>query len=259
MKSLVAEFGKKLLLVQESIFVKICLFNELQNVIIANVDVQVLVEDWLDLVETHQASLLAIEEGEHVKGLFFSSSTEEPLFGDKFDDLGEWEGIFVLMSSSDLILNFLAIHFSVGKVAENASEILSIDISTIIRIIEGEGILDFIFLNRLINTISSVSLLLVLAFLPLVFDTFFLSPFISYKIIVSKWITTKIIYIHHFSIQKLSMITFHEYHEYHEIWFFVDELWKAVMFFWWWRIFNLNLTWTITIAVLKPAVKLYLS
>jgi len=91
-----------------------------------------------------------------------------------------------LMSPSDLILNFLAIHFSVGKVAENAPEILSIDISTIMRIIEGEGILDFIFLDSLIDTISYVSLLLVLAFLPLVFDTFFLSPFISYKIIVSK-------------------------------------------------------------------------
>ena len=100
------------------------------------------------------------------------------------------------MSPADLVLDFLAIHLGVGKVAEDAPEVLAVNVASVIRVIEGEGILDLIFLHRANDTISSVSLLLVLAFLPpLAFDTFFLSPFISYKIIVSKTIPTKIISI----------------------------------------------------------------
>jgi len=89
------------------------------------------------------------------------------------------------MGAGNFILDLFAIHFSVGKVAEDASEILAIDVSSVGGVVESEGIFDLVLLNREQNTISSVSLLLRLAFLPpLLCDTFFLRPFmISYKII----------------------------------------------------------------------------
>lgn len=52
-RSLIAKFSEELLLIKEAILIEICLFDELQNVIIADIDVKVLVEDCLDLVDAH--------------------------------------------------------------------------------------------------------------------------------------------------------------------------------------------------------------
>ena len=89
------------------------------------------------------------------------------------------------MDRRNFIFDLFAIHFCVCEVPQNASQILSIDVARVAGVVEGEGILDLVLLNREQGTISSLSLLLTLAFLPpLLWDTFFLRPFmISYKII----------------------------------------------------------------------------
>jgi hypothetical protein len=55
---------------------------------------------------------------------------------------------------TDFIFDFFAVHFGEGKIAEDASEILSIDVSRVAAVVEGEGIFDLIFLNRTTDTIS---------------------------------------------------------------------------------------------------------
>ena len=52
------------------------------------------------------------------------------------------------MDVADLVLDLLAIHFCEGKVAQNTPQILSIDIATVIGVVECEGIFDLIFLNQ---------------------------------------------------------------------------------------------------------------
>ena len=181
--SLVAQFAEKLLLVEVAIFVKVSLLDELQNVVVADVDVEILVKDRFDFVETYQPSFLAVEESEHIEGLLLPTASEEPFFGDEFDDFSEGEGVFVLVGAGDLVFNFLAVHFGEGEIAEDGPEVLSVDVAGVGGIVEGEGVLDLVFLSGGMGTISSVSLLLTLAFLPLPWLIFLLGP-ISYKIIV---------------------------------------------------------------------------
>ena len=90
-----------------------------------------------------------------------------------------------MVCTGDFVFDFFAVHFGVGEVAEDAPEVLSIDVARVVGVVEGEGVLDLVFLNEKGVTISSESLLLTLAFLlPLGFEIFFLRPFIiSYKII----------------------------------------------------------------------------
>jgi hypothetical protein len=145
-----------------------------------------LVKDCFDFVEAYEAAFLAVEEGEHVQGFFFSSSAEEPFFCDEVDDFAEGERVFVLVCAGDLVLDFFAVHFGVCEIAENASEVLTVDVAGVGSIVEGERIFDFILLHNLGGTMSSESLLLRLAFLPpLGWATFFLRPRMvsSYKII----------------------------------------------------------------------------
>ena len=183
MWSLVAQFAEKLLLVEVAVFVEICFLDEFQDIVVADVDVEVLVEDRFNFVEADQSSFLAVEEGEHVEGLFLPAAAEEPLFGDEFDDLGEGEGVFVLVGAGDLVFDLFAVHFGEGEVAEDGPEVLSVDVAGVGGVVEGEGVFDLVFLSGRIGTISSVSLLLTLAFLPLPWLIFLLGP-ISYKIIV---------------------------------------------------------------------------
>ena len=80
---MVSQFCEKLLLVEVAVLVEVCLFDELQDIVVADIDIEVLVKDCFDFVEADQSSFLAVEEGEHVEGLFLSSSPKEPLFGDE--------------------------------------------------------------------------------------------------------------------------------------------------------------------------------
>jgi len=52
-ESLVSKFWEEFLLVQVAVFVKVSFFDELHNIVIADVNVEVLIEDILDLVDTH--------------------------------------------------------------------------------------------------------------------------------------------------------------------------------------------------------------
>ena len=58
------------------------------------------------------------------------------------------------MCTGDLIFDLFAVHFGEGEVAEDASEILSIDIAGVVGVVEGEGIFDLIFLNGVGSTMS---------------------------------------------------------------------------------------------------------
>ena len=106
---------------QKAVFVNISLFDELKNIVVADVDVQVLVEDALYLIDANQSPLFAVKQSEHVQSFLFPSSTEEPFFSDQIYDLAEWEAILVLVGSSDFVLDLLPVHFSIGEVAENTS------------------------------------------------------------------------------------------------------------------------------------------
>ena len=171
------------MLIQVAVLVQVCLLDELQDVVVTDVYVQVLVEDWFYLVQTHQTSLFTVKQSEHIQGLLLSSSSEEPFFCYQFYHLVKGEGIFVLVGTSYLVFDLFSIHLGEGKVPEDASEILTIDVSWVVGVIECEGIFDLVFLNEIRGTMSSVSLLLTLAFLPPLVGTFFLKPLISYKII----------------------------------------------------------------------------
>ena len=163
---MVAQFGEKLILVQKAILIEVGLLDELQNVVVADIDIQVLVEDGLDFVEAHQPPFLPVEQSKHVQSLFFPSSAEEPLFGDEIDDFRQTEGVFVLVGGGYFVLDLLPVHLGVGEVAENAPEVLAVDVARVAGVVEGEGVLDFVLLNRARTTMSTVSLLLTLAFLP---------------------------------------------------------------------------------------------
>lgn len=173
------------MLVEVSVFVDVSLLYKLQDVVVADIDVQVLIKHALNLIDTNLTSFFSVEEGEHVQSFFFSASAKKPFFGYEINHFTQRETILVLIGAGDFILDLLSIHFGVCEVAENASEILTIDVSCVAWVIERKGILDFVLLDKRWGTMSSESLLLRLEFLPpLVFATFFLAPFISYKIIV---------------------------------------------------------------------------
>lgn len=88
------------------------------------------------------------------------------------------------MDTADLVFDLLPVHLGVCEVAQDASQVLTIDIPRVAAIVERERVLDLVLLNKSSDTMSSESLLLRLAFLPpLGLLTFFFSPFISYKII----------------------------------------------------------------------------
>ena len=88
-----------------------------------------------------------------------------------------------MVGAGDLVFDFFAVHFGEGEVAEDGPEVLAVDVAGVGGVVEGEGVLYLVFLSGPICTISSVSLLLTLAFLPLPWLIFLLGP-ISYKIIV---------------------------------------------------------------------------
>lgn len=182
---MVSELGKELLLAQEAILVKVSLLDELQNIIIADVDIEILVENRLDLVDADQSLLFSVKEGEHIQSLLFSTSTKEPFFCDEVYNFTKGKSLLLLMYVGNLIFDFLSIHLGVGEVAQDTPKVLPIYISCVTRVIEGECVLDFVFLSKRISTISSESLLLRLVDLvALALLTFFLNPgFISYNFI----------------------------------------------------------------------------
>jgi hypothetical protein len=58
---LVAEFSEKFVLVEVPILVIVGFFDKFQNVIVANVDVQILIENAFNIVEPDQTSLFSVE------------------------------------------------------------------------------------------------------------------------------------------------------------------------------------------------------
>jgi hypothetical protein len=58
---LVAEFSEKFVLVEVPILVIVGFFDKFQNVIVANVDVQILIENAFNIIESDQTSLFSVE------------------------------------------------------------------------------------------------------------------------------------------------------------------------------------------------------
>jgi hypothetical protein len=179
---LVAQFGKELLLVEESVLIEVCLLDELEDVVIADIDVEVLVEDGLDFVDAHHSLLLPVEQREHVQRLLLPPPTEEPLLRDQLHHFRQRKRLLLLVGVADLVLDLLTVHLRVGEVPQNAAQVLPGDVARVARVVEGEGVLDLVFLSGSSSTISSESLLLrLLDFEPFGLLTFFFMPFISYK------------------------------------------------------------------------------
>ena len=173
------------MLVQKPILIQIGLFDKLQNIVVADVDIQILVEHTLNLIDANQPSLLPIEQRKHIQCLLLPPPPEKPFLGDQLNDLSQGETFFLLVDVADLVFDLLAVHFGVGEVPQDASEVLPAEVAAVAAVVEGKGVLDFVLLGRTGLTMSSESLLLRL-FLPLLFAMFFFTPFIGYKIIDSK-------------------------------------------------------------------------
>lgn len=60
-KSLISELGEEFLLVEVPILIDICFFNELQDVIITDIDIQVLVKHCLNFIYAYKPLLLSIK------------------------------------------------------------------------------------------------------------------------------------------------------------------------------------------------------
>jgi len=86
---LIAQFGEKFLLVEKAIFVQIRLFNELENVVVTDVDIQVLVEHTLDLIDANQPSFFPIKQRKHIQSFLLSPSPEKPFFSDQINNFGQ--------------------------------------------------------------------------------------------------------------------------------------------------------------------------
>lgn len=71
---------EELLLVEVTVFIEVSLLYEFQNVIIADNDIQVLIENLFYLGESNKALLLSIEKAKHVEGFIFPAPAIEPLF-----------------------------------------------------------------------------------------------------------------------------------------------------------------------------------
>ena len=153
-RSLVAQLRKEILLIEIPVFVWIRILDKLQYVIIAYNYVKVLVEHLLYLCYSHQPLFLSIKESKHIHGFFFSSLAVKPFFVNKIENFGEHKLVFILMGCGDLIFDLLSVHFSEAEVTKNAPQIFSIDVAGFFRIVEVEGIFDFVFLHEGINTIS---------------------------------------------------------------------------------------------------------
>ena len=106
-----------------------------------------MVEHCLDLIDAHEPLLLAVEQREHVERFLLPASPEEPLLGDEFDHLAEGEGLLVLVHVGDLVLDLLAVHLGVGEVAQDAAQVLPADVAGVRGVVEGEGVLDLVFLG----------------------------------------------------------------------------------------------------------------
>jgi len=74
--------GEKLLLVKITVFVDISLLNKLENIIIADDDIEILVKDLLDFGKSDKPFLFSIKQCEHVHGLVFPSSSLKPFLLD---------------------------------------------------------------------------------------------------------------------------------------------------------------------------------
>lgn len=106
-----------------------------------------MVEHCLDLIDAHEPLLLAVEQGEHVERFLLPASSEEPLLGDELHHLAEGEGLLVLVHVGDLVLDLLAVHLGVGEVAQDAAQVLPADVAGVRGVVEGEGVLDLVFLG----------------------------------------------------------------------------------------------------------------
>lgn len=133
-------------MIKITVFVQICLLDKLKDIIVADNNVQVLIEYIFDLINSYQSFFLSVKKGKHIQSLFFSPSSEEPFFSDQIYNFRQWKTIFVLMSGGDLIFDFFSVHLSKCEVSKNASKILAIDISSVSWIIEWKGVFDLIFL-----------------------------------------------------------------------------------------------------------------
>ena len=81
---MVAKFGEKFVLIQVPVFIVVSLFDKLQDIVIADVYVQVLVENALDIVKSDQSSLLSIKKSKQIERFLFPSTTEKPFLCDHF-------------------------------------------------------------------------------------------------------------------------------------------------------------------------------
>ena len=120
--SLVTQLGKEFILIQVPIFVSICLLNKFQNIIVTNVDVQILIKNSFDVIQSHQSSLLSVKQCEQVKCFLLTTFAEKPFFCDHINDITERKGFFVIELVDDFVFNFLSVHFGKSKVTKNRSQ-----------------------------------------------------------------------------------------------------------------------------------------
>lgn len=118
---MVAEFSEKLVLVQVSVLVAISLFDELQNIVVTDVNVQVLIENTLDIVKPNKTPLFPVEKGKQVEGFFLPTATEKPFFGNHVNDFAQGESFFIFILVRDFVLDLLSVHFGKCKIAQNWS------------------------------------------------------------------------------------------------------------------------------------------
>ncbi len=122
---MITELGEKFTLIQIPVFITVCLFNKLQNIVIADVDIQILIEYVLDIVKAHKAPFFSVKKCKQIKGLFLSSLAKKPFFCDHFNNLTEGKVFLIFVIVGDFVFDFLAVHFGEGEVTQDGSELYS--------------------------------------------------------------------------------------------------------------------------------------
>ena len=138
---------EEILLIEVSILVCICVFYELHDIVITDHDIQVLVENLLYLLYSDQSLLFSVKKSKNVHSFFFFTPSIEPFLVNESQNVRKHELVLIIVSISDLVFNLLSVHFCEAKIAQNASQIFTIDAACFFIVVEVESILNLIFLR----------------------------------------------------------------------------------------------------------------
>ena len=135
------------MLIEVAVFVGVRILDKFHDIVVADHDIQILVENLLNFHNSDQSFLLPVKEGKNIHGLFLFPSPVKPLLMDEVQNLRKHELVFIVVGVGDFVFDFLAVHFGEAEVAQNAPQIFALDHASFFIVVKVEGVFDLVFLE----------------------------------------------------------------------------------------------------------------